>query len=245
MYGSKEPDCEAYRVTKIYNYDKKTEKTILNEKVQTAKDEIDYIRLFSMRQFDKKETEINIDKENDINEYIRHVLPMIDKKQKDKLDSNIFSSKLTNIIKNYINDDEFELAKDLVSECLCHKRADRYDDWINLGWALRNIDYRLLNTWIEFSKISSSFVEGECQQLWDKMKKENLSMGTLRWWAKQDNPQRYNEIINSKILPLIDIAIGTDGSHYDVAKVVQAMYKGEYKAVNKDTWYKYDKDCHR
>ncbi len=245
MYGSKKPDCDAYRVTKIYKYDLSDKSTKLLDHTPTAKDEIDYIHLFSMRKADKEHTTINPERENDINEYIRHVLPMMDKKQKEKLDNNIFSNKLTNIIKNYINDDEFTLAKNLVNECLCHKRADRYDDWINLGWALRNIDYRLLNTWIEFSKISSSFVEGECQQLWDKMKKENLSMGTLRWWAKQDNHQRYNEIINESIIPLIDIALSTDGAHYDVAKVVQSIYKGEYKAVNKDTWYKYDKDCHR
>ena len=245
MYGSKKPDCDTYRVTKIYKYNTCKSETVLIDHIPTAKDEIDYIRLFSMRLTDRVETELNEDKSNDIHEYIRHVLPMMDKKQKDKLDNNIFSSKLTNIIKNYISDDEFELAKNLVNECLCHKRADRYDDWINLGWALRNIDYRLLNTWIEFSKISSQFVEGECQQLWDKMKKENLSMGTLRWWAKQDNPQRYNEVINNSIIPLIDNALSTDGAHYDVAKVVQAIYKGEYKAVNKDTWYKYDKDCHR
>jgi len=105
--------------------------------------------------------------EKDVTEYIRHVLPTVDKKQKDKLDNNIFSTKLTNIIKNYTNDDEYILAKDLVLECLSHSRADRYDDWINLGWTLRNIDYRLLNTWIEFSKISSSYMEGECQNLWD------------------------------------------------------------------------------
>jgi P4 family phage/plasmid primase-like protien len=77
------------------------------------------------------------------------------------------------------------------------------------------------------------------------MRKEHLSMGTLRWWAKQDNLQKYNEIINNSITPLIDTAIGSEGAHYDVAKVVQGIYKGEYKAINKDTWYKYDKNTHR
>jgi phage/plasmid-associated DNA primase len=130
-------------------------------------------------------------------------------------------------------------------ECLNHNRADKYDDWINLGWVLRNIDYRLLNTWVEFSKIGSSYIEGECQTLWDKMRKDNMGMGTLRWWAKQDNARRYNELIDESIVPLIDMAIKTDGSHYDIAKVVQAQYKDEYKAVTKELWYKYDKKKHR
>jgi len=243
MYGSKKPDSETYRVSKIYKYiDKKTE---LLQYGRTAKEEIDFIKLFSMRKNDMITSKIKEEKKIDIDEYIRHVLPAIDKKQKDKLDNNIFSSKLTNITKNYTNDDDYILAKELVIECLSHTRADKYNDWINLGWALRNIDYRLLNTWIEFSKISSSYIEGECQQLWDKMRKEHLSMGTLRWWAKQDNLQKYNEIINNSIIPLIDTAIGSEGAHYDVAKVVQGIYKGEYKAINKDTWYKYDKNSHR
>jgi len=243
MYGSKKPDNETYRISKKYKYE--NNKTELLNYTKNAKDEIDFIKLFSMRKIVKEETKIKEDKINDIQEYIKHVLPLIDKKQKDKLDNSIFSEKLTNITKNYISDDEYILAKELVIECLSHTRADKYDDWINLGWALRNIDYRLLNTWVEFSKISSSYVEGECQVLWDKMKKEHLSMGTLRWWAKQDNIQKYNEIINNSILPLIDIAIGSEGAHYDVAKVIQGIYKGEYKAINKDTWYKYDKICHR
>jgi hypothetical protein len=149
------------------------------------------------------------------------------------------------MVKNFTNDDEYILAKELVSECISHSRADKYDDWINLGWTLRNIDYRLLNTWIEFSKISSSYMEGECQQLWNKMKKENLGMGTLRWWAKEDNLQKYMEIINNQVLPLIDIAITSNGTHYDVAKVVQGIYKGEYKAISGNIWFKYDKDKHR
>lgn len=243
MYGSKKPDCDTYRVSKIYTYKNNT--TELSSYSIMAKDEIDFIKLFSMRKPSVIETVIKEDKANDINEYIRHVLPIIDKSQKEKLDNNIFSSKITNITKNYISDDEYILAKELVTECLSHSRAEKYDDWIHLGWALRNIDYRLLNTWIEFSKISSNYVENECQQLWDRMKKEHLTMGTLRWWAKQDNIQKYNEIINNSILPLIDTAISSLGAHYDVAKVVQGIYKGEYKAINRETWYKYDKNHHR
>ncbi len=243
MYKSKKPDCEPYIVSKIYNF--KDGKTSLVDYTITAKDEIDYIKLFSMRKKDVNHTKIREDKENEISEYIKHILPSLDKKQKEKLDNNILSNKIINITKNFIGDDEYTLAKELVMECLSHTRADRYDDWIHLGWALRNIDYRLLNTWVEFSRISSSYVEGECQNLWDKMKKEHLSMGTLRWWAKQDNIAKYNEIINNSIIPLIDVAISSDGAHYDIAKVVQAIFKGEYKAINKDTWYKYDKDKHK
>jgi P4 family phage/plasmid primase-like protien len=243
MYGSKKPDSEAYRVSKIFNYI--NNETIIKDYKPSAEDEISYIKLFSMRLIANEPTKINKDFEGEIDEYIRHILPIVDKKLREKLENNILLKKEINIIKNYTNDDDFILARELITECLSSSRAERYNDWINLGWVLRNIDYRLLSQWIEFSKIGSNYIEGECQNLWDKMRKDHLGMGTLRWWAKTDNPQRYKEIIDNSVIPLIDIAIGSEGTHYDVAKLVQVIYKGEYKAVSKDTWYKYDRDSHR
>ena len=242
MYGSKKPDCETYRVSKIYKYT--NEKTELIKYTATVNDEINYITLFSMRKTCMA-SKIKDEYKNELDEYIKHVLPSTDKNKKDKLENNILFNKAININKNYTNEDELELARALVMECLSHTRADKYDDWITLGWVLRNIDYRLLNTWVEFSQIGSSYVEGECQRLWDKMRKDHMGMGTLRWWAKIDNITRYNEIIDETIFSLIDIAISSDGAHYDIAKVIQAQYKDEYKAVSKDLWYKYDKRKHR
>jgi|UniRef100_A0A6C0LJ01 P4 family phage/plasmid primase-like protien len=241
MYGSKKPESEAYRVTKIYNY---KEETIMHDYVPSAELEISYIKLFSMRNITTEPTKINESYTSEIEEYIRHILPIVDKKLKEKLENNILLKKEINVIKNYTNDDDYVLARELITECLSQTRAERYNDWINLGWVLRNIDYRLLAQWTEFSKIGSNYIEGECQNLWDKMRKDHLGMGTLRWWAKTDNPQRYKEIIDNSVIPLIDISIGSEGAHYDVAKLVQVIYKGEYKAVNKDTWYKYDRDSH-
>ena len=242
MYGSRKPDSESYRVTKIYTCI--LNETKLIEYIPTATEEISYIKLFSMRNIKEEYTKIKDDSICEIEEYIRHILPTIDKKLREKLENNILLKKEINIIKNNATDDDFILARELITECLSSSRAERYNDWINLGWVLRNIDYRLLAQWVEFSKISSNYVEGECQNIWNKMRKDNLGMGTLRWWAKSDNPARYKEIIDNSVLPLIDTAIGSKGAHYDVAKLVQVIYKGEYKAVSKDMWYKYDRDSH-
>ena len=65
MYGSKKPDCDAYRVTKIYNYSD-VYKTCKIDYIPTAKDEIDYIYLFSMRKTGIPETELLTDKSNEV-----------------------------------------------------------------------------------------------------------------------------------------------------------------------------------
>lgn len=243
MYGSRKPECEPYRVSDIYSFNDGVCSKL--NKAITANDEINFIKLFSMRCINKNITNIKDDKKTEIEEYIKHILPSLDQKQKNKLHTNILFEKSLNINKNYTNEDELTLARRLTTECLSHARSEKYDEWINLGWVLRNIDYRLLDTWTEFSKISSAYVEGECQRFWDKMRKDHMGIGTLRWWAKQDNITKYNEIIDDSVIPLIDKCIGSDGAHYDVAKVVQAQYKDEFKAISKDCWYKFDKDKHR
>lgn len=245
MYGSKKIEADSYRVSHIYMYDRSTKMTIENQEDITPIDEIGFIKLFSMRKkCNEIKTPVLPEYVGEVDEYIKHVLPAIDTKYKTKLHNNIFAKSL-NINKNYTSDDDLIIIRKLVLECLSSTRAENYEDWINLGWVLRNIDYRLIDTWIEFSKIGSSYIEGECQKLWNKMRKDHMGIGTLKWWAKQDNIIKYNEVMDESILPLIDIAMKSDGAHYDIAKVVQAIFKDEVKTVNKSVWYHYNKDKHR
>lgn len=241
MYGSKKIENDCYRVSQTYKYENAH---IVQQPSPNAKDEIEFIKLFSMRKTEESRTPVLPEFVSEVDEYIKHVLPAIDIKYKNKIHNNIFAKSL-NINKNYTSDDELMIIRKIVIECLSYSRAEKYDDWINLGWVLRNIDYRLLDTWIEFSKIGSSYIEGECQKLWNKMRKDHMGIGTLKWWAKQDNISRYNEIIDESIIPLIDLCVRSDGAHYDIAKVVQAIYKDEIKTVNKTLWYHYDKEKHR
>jgi hypothetical protein len=80
------------------------------------------------------------------------------------------------------------------------KRADERDMWIEVGWCLRNIDHRLLDKWIEFSKKSDKFGtrsgefdkyygEAACMEVWDAVRIGNdaLGFGSLVNWAKEDS----------------------------------------------------------
>ena len=242
MYGSKKPDCDTYRVSSIYKY--KNSETVKTEYTLNAADEINFIKLFSMRNFSENiQNFVKPEFDVEISQYSKHILPAIDQKLKSKLQNNIFGKSL-NVNRTYISEDELSFAKKLV-DCLSLTRADNYTDWINLGWVLRNIDYRLLETWVDFSKISSAYIEGECQNLWDKMRKDNMGIGTLRWWAKQDNLVKYVSILDQSIIPKIDVSINSDGAHFDIACVVHAIFKDDFKAISKDIWYKYDKQKHR
>ena len=79
-------------------------------------------------------------------------------------------------------------------ECLSLSRADNYTQWIELGWCLHNISHDLLPVWIDFSMTSSKFVKGSCEELWATMKNQGFTIGTLKYWAKEDDPNLYYDI---------------------------------------------------
>lgn len=265
MYGSTKPECEPYRVSRVFtfepgepaageaeaeaaaapaNNEEDGPGTVIDITPQqfAAEDELNFVELFSMRNKNTL-TPILEDKRIEIEEYIRCVLPTMDDRRKTKLHQQIFGKSI-NHTKNYTSDDELHLARQLVVECLSAHRAESYEDWVKLGWTLRNIDYRLIDAWVEFSKVSSKYISGQCEKLWDTMRIDTLGMGTLRWWARLDHEQRYNDILESNVISLIDKCTN-DQAHYDVARVVYSLFKDEFRFTSNDTWYVFVKQKHR
>ena len=153
------------------------------------------------------------------------------KKVKKEKQGNNF---LQQISKGY---EDADLIKELVN-CLSPKRADDYGDWLNVGFCLYCISPECLDLWIEFSKISDKYEEGVCDKAWSKMSNKNMSVGTLKYWAKLDNPKKYKKVINESLDKYIEIVLGSDGSHYDIAVITskimadKVVYDGKMK-----TWF--------
>lgn len=156
--------------------------------------------------------------------------PMSESKPKNKSKIDIFNRK---------NDIAF-LNKPLVVKlvaCINQERADSYADWTDIGWTLYNISETLLDEWVEFSKKSSKYSPGECEKLWAKMKESDKTIGTLKWYAKSDNPMKYSEIVSEDVEALLDIAIGSKGAHLDVAKAVAKYFDNEFVYIQDGWWY--------
>lgn len=241
MYGSCKPDCDTYRVSKIYNYDSSIDELKVLP-IPSAQEQLEWAKYLSMRKT-AKATIYQSEKIEEVDEFTRVILPSMIHRRKDSLHQQVFGS-VVNLIRSYVPDEELEIAKRLV-KCLNKARAENYEDWIKVGWTLRNIDNRLLDSWIDFSQVSNKYVSGECEKLWDRMRLDTLSMGTLRYWAKKDNPTEYDKIDEDNVLALIDKAAGTKGADYDVANVVYTMYKHQYRYTTKDIWYVFREEKHR
>jgi P4 family phage/plasmid primase-like protien len=156
----------------------------------------------------------------------------IDKKRVCKNDE-----KLLEFLK-YTDTETIKMAKSLINDCLSHSRANDYTQWIELGWVCRNIDNNLLDVWDEFSKKGDTYKEGECEKLWASFKETNKKIGTLRYWAKNDNISEYNKFVSNNVGSYIDMSLGSDGSHFDIAKVISIVFKDKIVYDSKaKCWY--------
>jgi len=81
------------------------------------------------------------------------------------------------------------------------QRASGYDSWLKVGMALKNTvdagtDTQRLDIWKSFAKkCPDKFCDTKHEQVWANLKPTNITLGTLRFLAKQDDPMGYAEWI--------------------------------------------------
>lgn len=78
---------------------------------------------------------------------------------------------------------------------LSDKRADQYQSWMNIAFIFKqhNLPYSIFE---DFSKRSPKFDPEECQKGWDNITPKSidkpLTLGTIHFYAKEDNPEKYD-----------------------------------------------------
>ena len=137
---------------------------------------------------------------------------------------------------------ELKLVRSLV-ECLSKERASDYGKWFDVALCLRNININLLEDWKMFSKQAYSYEPNECDSKWASINTthsgERLGIGSLMFWAKNDNEKMYLKAKNESLATFVDKSVraGPDAD-YLVSKVIYESYKDEFISVNvKDEWY--------
>lgn len=124
-------------------------------------------------------------------------------------------------------------------EMLDKKRADTYDEWMQLGWCLHNIDTSLFDIWDEFSRQSCKYESGECARLWLSMRDTGLQFGSLCMWAKHDSPTEYSKYLNERVF--LDIK-NCNGSHHSIAQIAYKLYNKTFVCVSSKgkLWYRFN-----
>lgn len=227
MYTCSKPMIKPYRLTHIYDH----EYNDLNIKKYPSKD---LISLLSIRDHD-----INLSKNiRPEHKYLLEKKNTVVTSAKPKKLIKVTKLNNANQMQGDYNLDEVRALVNLLNS----ERADNYKQWIEVGLCLHNINISLMDSWIDFSRKSSKFKEGECEDTWGSMCTRDdggLGMGSLHRWAKLDNPKGYEEVSRDGLDK--DILKSQSQTTQDVARVVYTMYKYTYKctSIKHGVWYEF------
>ena len=240
MYGSTKPGQKPYAVTDVVTFFDKRVKQINN--MEKFLNPFTLVNLLSIRNCtfgDMVSIKISA----------KTLLTKWKEKNKRKEIESIKKSTINNNSSPTFNEDDIKTARKLLL-ILDPKRAESYDSWFRVGCCLRNIDYRMLPDFIEFSLQAEAYketAENDCRELWCKLKK-GLGIGTLFRWAQEDNPTEYNNIRRTTIEHLLCKSVPRNGdkkkldaNHY-ILKALYEKYKHNFVCVSFSSkiWYMFD-----
>lgn len=232
MYGAKKPNGAPYVVTRVLRYSAASgQLSDVTAEFNIADTAALVDRLAIRNKFE--ETPLNSTSASLVADYEQQ---LEERRKRKELVQTVMAN--TPCTANNTTCDNLETVGKLV-DVLDKARGENYNDWVRVGWCLRNIDHRLLDKWIEFSRQSPKYVEGECARMWTHMRMGGLGIGTLHMWARKDSPERYKEIIRTDLSELINKS--ASGTHCDIALVVHAMYRYEYvcASIRCRSWYEF------
>lgn len=256
LYGSRKPGNESYILK--YHYELEIDND--NECILTIND----ITQFDMKtNFKLLSAQYEGYQHFKMKDSIKDEFQSINSKKKSKTKLKIVDKNKLDDIRQVTNQDELNMFVERFVEqidsneynlkethmyamCLTEKYYNPYDKWIRVGWALKNTNDKLFITWIAFSAQSANFDFDQISDFYDRwcnfdiLEEDCLTFKSIIYWAKMDNPEKYNEIRQETISYFIEKTIENQ-TDFDFALVLYQMYKDKFICVSikKDAWYIY------
>jgi P4 family phage/plasmid primase-like protien len=139
---------------------------------------------------------------------------------------------------------ETDLIENLL-DCLTNERSNDHNEWMHIGWILYNIyngSQKGFDLWCRFSKRSSKYDEQVCIYEWSRMIKKNLTIGSLKFLAKKDNPQEFYKIMQKSADIYYEKNIKLEGAHADLALILFQKYEQEFVcgSIQYKQWFRYE-----
>lgn len=252
MFGSCKEGREPYELTLVYN------ENLEEEPIEEHSNQDDLINLFSLQQYNDDddidfvekyadvERELNLKNKDERKKKNRQDKKIINIIQSDNYNQNQ-NQKNTNIESKYAGKFCYELDSIPESygqlfefiDMLSVKRATEYNGWIRVGWALHGLSKKLYKLFLYFSKKAPNYNEESCNDIWKDANKggAKISLSTIKFWAQEDNPQKYNEIYGERLRKLSEKL----NSHDEIADFIFELYGDSYKCANITTklWYEF------
>jgi len=127
---------------------------------------------------------------------------------------------------------------------LSSERYTNYSEWAKWGQCLKNIHPDLENVWLDFSAQDPRYKEVEAHRMWNsfgfRVDGERIGLGSLRYTSRLDDYEGFQKIEEGNIDRLVDES-AISGTEFDVAQVIYAKYRDEFKCAQfkNNDWYHY------
>ncbi|NBO59962.1 MAG: hypothetical protein EBU82_03195 [Flavobacteriia bacterium] len=260
FYGASKPSIPSYKLTNVFVYDPST--GLWDDEPVTNYTNRQLLELMSVRF--KVPEDTNRIKDSAKGEYQTILNPP--PTQYDAPDEGIVNqaSTITALHDPLLNalvgiggpQDDMPLLRALVMECLSNERAESHDEWMRVGWCLHNIgrSEEMFDLWMDFTreKAPIKWNHHRAREMpkfrrdwFTNMRMEGdgprLSRRSLYKWARDDNRERYNQIIDADVCEYI--IQNTDATHYHIAQLMKKMWNSLYVASldsRATDWLHYD-----
>jgi P4 family phage/plasmid primase-like protien len=260
IFGARKPGNDAYQLKHMYDLKYEDDDIVFEEVSFGDKDMINILPIISARNYHAQKAVLK-DEAIEIAKNYKNIkkkkrIRIISKGNKQSKLFTISSfatidtpekceEAINHILQMAKDHDNYDIimAHDLV-KILDGKYFEPYDKWMEVGWALKAISPLLYPVWLGFSSRSDKFdwVNNDCFHLWNEHGGNgSLTMGSLKYWARECNSAAYTVIRDSCIEHHIDKQLRDGESEYDVAKLTHAIYEGNFVCTNikKAIWYEF------
>ncbi len=138
-------------------------------------------------------------------------------------------------IKKYLKSQVEPLLK-----CIKPSTWDSYREWFEIGACLHKLSRGTevgLDLWKKYSQKSAKFDDGESNKSWKSMNGGQMSIGTIKYYAKRDSPDKYRVKI-SQISELSINDVIKEPLEAKVAQFIANYFRHEFKCVepSKRNW---------
>ena len=117
--------------------------------------------------------------------------------------------------------------------------------WIEVGDFLKSISKtpdQYLYLWVQFSGKFDVFTEDDCNKEWKNISRRKIpstSLNTLKYWAKNDNKNKYIIYQRNQIRKRLTNLLNS--THVDIANILHLMFSSTFvcSSVKNSSWYQY------
>lgn len=262
VYGSRKPDNEAYELIRHvdYIYNASAEDFQYNNKNLSTAKSIELLKCVSARQVHPVVAKID-DEYKELYDKLKpskKKLKLVSKKRprnaftmhgiEDTIGNVNDIEGITAVIKELfdtLTDENYKLKEvHQYTMALPAKYYESYNEWIRVGWALHNCDYKLFWTWMLFSAKSDKFSFDDVPKyfdMWNEFKDEGVTERSIMYWLQADNPEEYYKIRDQTVEHFMFLSVKNKGAEWSVATVIYQLWKNRYRcaSIKYGIWYEY------